>query len=37
VGRCGLDMSVSVQGLVAGSCEHASEPLGSIKRREFLD
>jgi hypothetical protein len=22
---------------VAGSCEHGNEPLGSIKRGEFLD
>jgi len=25
------------RGLVAGSCEHDNEPLGSIKGREFLD
>jgi hypothetical protein len=34
VERCGLDSSGSVQGPVAGSCEHGNEPWGS-KRREI--
>jgi hypothetical protein len=30
-------MKFMVQGPVVGSCEHGSEPSGSIKGREFLD
>jgi hypothetical protein len=37
VGSCGPDSSGSGQGLLAGSCDHGNEPLGSIKDREFLD
>jgi hypothetical protein len=37
VRKCGLDASGSRQGPVAGSCEHGSEPSGSIKGKEFLD
>jgi hypothetical protein len=33
----GLDLSGSGYGQVAGTCECCNEPLGSIKRREFLD
>jgi hypothetical protein len=33
----GLDAPGSVQGPVAGCCEHGNEPSGSIKGREFLD
>jgi hypothetical protein len=32
-----LDLSRSGYGLVAGSCEHGDEPLGSTKDEEFLD
>jgi hypothetical protein len=32
VGRFGLDSSGSGEGLMAGFCEHGSEPLDSIKR-----
>jgi hypothetical protein len=32
----GLDSSGSGYGLVAGSCEHNNEPLGSIKYWEYL-
>jgi hypothetical protein len=35
--RYKLDSCGTGQGLVVGSCEHGSELLGSIKRREFLD
>jgi len=35
--RYALGSSDSGQGLVAGSCEHGNEPLGSIKGGEFLD
>jgi len=35
VGICGLDACGSGKGLVANSCEHDNEPLGSIKGREF--
>jgi hypothetical protein len=31
MGRCGMTVSGSGQGPVAGSCEHCNEPLGSIK------
>jgi hypothetical protein len=37
VGRCGLDASGEGQGFVAGSCDHGTEPLNSIKGKEFLD
>jgi hypothetical protein len=37
VARCGLDVSGSGYGPVAGSCEHGNEPSGSIKGWEFLD
>jgi hypothetical protein len=37
MGGCGLDLSGSGQGSVAGSCAHGNEPSGSIKDREFLD
>jgi hypothetical protein len=37
VGRCGLDVSGSGMGPVAGSCEHGNETLTSIKGGEFLD
>jgi hypothetical protein len=33
---CGVDLSGSGQGLVAGSCEHGNECLDSIKDGEFL-
>jgi len=33
---CGLDVSCSVQGPVAGCCEHGNEFSGSIKGEEFL-
>jgi len=33
----GLDVSGSVQELVAGSCEHSNEPSGSMKSREYPD
>jgi hypothetical protein len=33
--ECGLDSSGSRQRLVACSCEHSNEALGSIKCREF--
>jgi hypothetical protein len=33
---CGLDLSVTGQGLVVGSCSHRNEPSGSIKGWEFL-
>ena len=36
-GGHGLDLSGSGYGQVAGSCECGNEPLGSIKRGEFLD
>ena len=34
---CGLDLSGSGQGQVAGTCEYGNEPSGSIKCGEFLD
>jgi hypothetical protein len=37
MGRCGMDLSGSWQGVVMGPHEHCNEPLGSIKGREFLD
>jgi hypothetical protein len=37
VGEYGHDSSGSALGLVAGSCAHGNETLGSIKDREFLD
>jgi hypothetical protein len=37
VGRCGLDVSISGLGPVAGSCDCGNEPSESIKGREFLD
>jgi hypothetical protein len=36
VGRCGLEVSGSGQGLVVGPCEHGNETSGSIKGWEFL-
>jgi hypothetical protein len=36
-GGQGLDLFGSGYGQVAGICECGSEPLGSIKFREFLD
>ena len=35
--RRGLDLSVSGQGQVAGTCECGNEPSGSVKRGELLD
>jgi hypothetical protein len=37
VGRCGLDISDSGYGLVAGSFEQCNEHSGSIKGGEFLN
>jgi hypothetical protein len=37
VKRCELDASGSRWGPVAGPCEHGNEPLGSIKRGEFVE
>jgi hypothetical protein len=37
LGRCGLYLSSSGYGPMAGSCEHGNEPSGSIKGGEFLD
>jgi hypothetical protein len=34
---CGLDLSVSEQGLVTGYCENSNERLGSTKGTEFID
>jgi len=34
---CGLDLSCSGWGQVAGNCKGGNEPSGSIKCREFLD
>jgi hypothetical protein len=34
---CRLDLSVSGQGPVAGSCKHSNVPSDSMKCREFLD
>jgi len=36
VGRCGLNLSGSGKGSVAGSCKHSNEPSGSIKG-QFVD
>jgi hypothetical protein len=36
VGGCGLDSSGLGYGPVAGSCEHSTEPSGSIIGWEFL-
>jgi hypothetical protein len=36
VGRYGLDVSVTEQWPVAGSCEHKNEPSGSTEGGEFL-
>jgi hypothetical protein len=33
----GSNSSGSEQGLVANSCEHSNDPLGSIKDKENLD
>jgi len=33
----GLDLSGTVQELVADCCECGNEPLSSVKGREFLD
>jgi hypothetical protein len=35
--ECGLVLSGSGQGLVAGSCEHGNVSLGSVKGGEFLE
>jgi hypothetical protein len=35
MGKRGLDASGSGYGLVAGSCEHSNEPLGSMKGIKF--
>jgi len=37
VGMCGLDVSGSGQGPVAGPCEHGNELSGSIPYGEFLE
>jgi len=37
VGNCGLDSYGSEQRPMAGSCDHCSEPSGSMKGGEFLD
>jgi hypothetical protein len=34
---CGLVASDSGQGPVVGSCEHGTEPSGSLNGKEFLD
>ena len=34
---CGLNQAGLGQGQVADTCEFGNEPLGSIKRGEFLD
>jgi hypothetical protein len=36
VGRCGLHTSGSVEGPVAGSCDFANEPSGSVNVGDFL-
>jgi hypothetical protein len=36
VGKCGLDMSDSEYGPVAGSCEYGNVPLDSTKGGEFF-
>jgi hypothetical protein len=37
VGSCGVNVSSSGQGPVAGSCEHSNEPSGYMKGGKFLD
>jgi hypothetical protein len=37
VKRCGLDVSGSEHGPVAGCCVHCNKPSGSIKGGELLD
>jgi hypothetical protein len=37
LGGCGLELSVSGQGLVMGFCEQGNETLGSKNDEEFLD
>jgi hypothetical protein len=37
MGWCGFDCSGSGQGAVEGSCEHFTEPSGSIKCWEVLE
>jgi hypothetical protein len=37
VGICGLDLSGSGKGPMAGTCEHGNVPSGSIKGGEFLE
>jgi hypothetical protein len=37
LGRCGLDLSRSGEGPVAGCCECTNEPSGFIKCGECLD
>jgi hypothetical protein len=37
VGTCGLDLSGSGEGTVAGSCEQDNEPSGSTKAGEFVE
>lgn len=36
MGWCVLELSVSGDWLVVGSCEHSIETLGSIQSKEFL-
>jgi hypothetical protein len=35
--RCGVDVSGSRYGPMAGSCEHSNEPSGFIEGWEFID
>jgi hypothetical protein len=37
VGSCELDTSGSIQGSLAGSCEHRNEPSDSTEGGEFLN
>ena len=37
MGRHGLDLSVSGEGQMPGTCECGNEPLGYVKFGEFLD
>jgi hypothetical protein len=36
LGQCGLDLSGSGEGSLAGSCEHGNGPSGPTKCGEFL-
>lgn len=36
-GWFGLDLSGSVQGQVAGCCDHGLDPSSSMEGKEFLD